>query len=209
MMKIYDISLPLDGKTIIYPGNPGMLIEPYKSVPEHPTNLSKITFGSHTGTHVDAPRHTDNDAIGVDKVSLDACVGLCRVLDMTKVEEKIRISDLEKKNIKKGERILVKTKNSLRGFHEFYEDYIYLDGDAADFLRDAGIVLFGIDSLSIKKKGGEDARPHKSLLSKSIVIFEGLDLSGVEPGEYNFIGLPLRLVDLDGAPARALVVKND
>ena len=52
-------------------------------------------------------------------------------------------------------------------------------------------------------------RPHKSLLSKSIVIFEGLDLSSVEPGEYNFIGLPLRLVDLDGAPARVLLVKND
>ena len=206
---IYDISLPLDGRTIIYPGNPEMLIEPYKSVPEHPTNLSKITFGSHTGTHVDAPRHIDNNAIGVDKISLEACIGLCRVLDMTKVEEKISISDLEKENIKKGERILVKTKNSLRGFREFYEDYIYLDGDAADFLCNADIVLFGIDSLSVKKRGGEDVRPHKSLLSKSIVIFEGLDLSSVEPGEYNFIGLPLRLVDLDGAPARVLLVKND
>ena len=209
MMKIYDISLPLDGRTIIYPGNPEMLIESHQSVPEHPTNLSKITFGSHTGTHVDAPRHIDNNAIGVDKVSLEACIGLCRVLDMTKVEEKISIFDLEKENIKKGERILVKTKNSLRGFREFYEDYIYLDGDAADFLCNAGIVLFGIDALSVKKRGGEDVRPHTSLLSKIIVIFEGLDLSGVEPGEYNFIGLPLRFVDLDGAPARALIVKND
>ena len=70
-MKIYDISLPLDSGTLIYPGNPEMSIEAYRSVPEYPTNLSKITFGSHTGTHVDASRHVDNDAPGVDKINLE------------------------------------------------------------------------------------------------------------------------------------------
>ena len=203
---IYDISLPLDGKTIIYPGNAEMIIEPHKTVPEHPTNLSKITFGSHTGTHVDAPRHVDNNGIGVDKVSLEAMIGTCRILDMTGVEEKIGVVDLEKENIKEGERILVKTNNSLRGYNEFHEDSIYLDGDAAEYLADKRIILFGIDWLSIKKRGGEDVRPHTSLLSKSIVIFEGLDLSQVAPGEYQFIGLPLRFTDLDGAPARAILI---
>ncbi len=206
-MKIYDISLPLDSGTLIYPGNPEMSIEAYRSVPEYPTNLSKITFGSHTGTHVDAPRHVDNDALGVDKINLEACIGPCRVLDMTAAAEKITVADLEKENIRQGERILVKTQNSLRGFSEFREDSIYLDGDAAEYLAERGIILFGIDWLSVKKRGGEDVRPHTSLLSGNIVIFEGLDLSGVEQGEYQFIGLPLKLTDLDGAPARAVLYK--
>ena len=205
-MEIFDISLPLDGKTIIYPGNPEMTIEPHTRVPEYPTNLSKIIFGSHTGTHVDAPRHVDNGAIGVDKVSLVACIGPCRVFDMTGAEEKITVADLEKENIQQGERILVKTQNSLRGFSEFREDSIYLDGDTADYLAGRGIILFGIDGLSVKKRGGEDVRPHTSLLSKNIVIFEGLDLSGVDPGEYQFIGLPLRFTELDGSPARAVLI---
>lgn len=193
-MKIYDISLSLDNQTVIYPGNPEINIEPYKSIPEYSTNLSKITFGSHTGTHVDAPRHIDNKAIGVDKMNLKACIGPCRVLDMTAVAESIKISDLKNYDIKKGERILVKTKNG------------YLDGDAADYLANIGIILFGIDSLSIKKRGGPDARPHTSLLKKNIVLFEGLDLSKIEPGEYQFIGLPLKFTDLDGAPARAVLI---
>jgi len=206
-MKIYDISLPLNNDMPIYPGNPEILIESHKKVPEYPTNLSKIFFGSHTGTHVDAPRHVDNDAVGVDKVDLAVCIGPCRVLDMTHVSGKIAAGDFKKEGIKPGERILIKTKNSSRDFDEFFDDYIYLDGDAADFLAELGIILFGIDSLSVKKRGGEDTRPHTSLLSKNIVIFEGLDLSGIEPGEYQFIGLPLKFTDLDGAPARAVLIK--
>ena len=101
----------------------------------------------------------------------------------------------------------MKTQNSLRGFSEFREDSIYLDGDAAEYLAERGIILFGIDWLSVKKRGGGDARPHTSLLSVNIVIFEGLDLSGVEQGEYQFIGLPLKFTALDGAPSRAVLYK--
>lgn len=207
-MRLYDISLPLNNETVIYPNNPDLLIVSHRTVPEYPTNLSRITFGSHTGTHVDAPRHVDNNAIGVDKISLEACVGPCRVLDFTACEEKISVSDLERHNVKSGERILAKTKNSLRGFAQFFDDSIYLDGDAADWLAKTRIILFGIDWLSIKKRGGEDTRPHTSLLAKNIVIFEGLDLSKVEPGEYQFIGLPLKFTDLDGAPARACLIRD-
>jgi arylformamidase len=100
----------------------------------------------------------------------------------------------------------VKTSNSLRGYDRFYADYVWLDGDAAIFLAGKGIALFGIDYLSVKQKGGADNRPHTALLDKDIVIFEGLDLSAVEPGRYFFAGLPLRLVGLDGAPARAVLL---
>jgi len=206
-MQIYDISLSLNNDTVIYPGNPEMLIESYKAIPDFPTNLSKITFGSHTGTHIDAPKHAFSDRNGVDKVSLETCVGPCRVLDMRDAEEKMEISHFERYNIKKGERILVRTKNS-EILDRFSEDAVYLDGDAADYLAGIGIILFGIDWLSVKKRGGEDTRPHTSLLERDVVIFEGLDLSEVDPGEYEFVGLPLKFSDLDGAPARAILIRS-
>jgi arylformamidase len=205
-MKFYDISLPLNDQTVIYSGNPDMVIESYRQTPDYPTNLSRITFGSHTGTHVDAPKHVDNSAIGVDEIDLGKCIGPCRVLDFSDSKEKITIDDCKKYNIKSGQRILAKTQNSLRGFDQMRDDAIYLDGDAADWLAEIGISLFGIDWLSIKKRGGEDVRPHTSLLNKGIVIFEGLDLSKVTPGNYEFVGLPLKFTNLDGAPARAVLM---
>ena len=204
-MNILDISLPLHEGTIVYPGNPEIEIEEQETKTSY---ISKITFGSHSGTHVDAPRHALKDGLGIDEVPPGTFIGPCRVLDMTHAEGKVRREDLEKENIKEGERILIKTTNSERGFETFYEDYVYLDGDGAAYLGEKGIILFGIDYLSVKQRGSADNSPHTELLEKGIVIFEGVDLSQVEPGEYEFIGLPLRFKGLDGAPARAVLINR-
>jgi len=202
--KIYDISLPLEIGMISYPGNPEFRVSPVKT--PH-TFISDITMSSHAGTHLDAPRHVFPDGIGAGEIPLGKCIGPCRVLDMTAVKEKIALDDLAPHRIRKGERILFKTQNSLRGFARFYDDYIFLDGDAAEFLIRRGVVLVGIDALSIRQRGALDQRPHTALLEKNIVIFEGLDLSRVPPGRYFFIGPPLKLAGLDGAPARAVLLK--
>ncbi len=207
-MKIFDISLPITNQTVVYPKNPKVQITPHQSLPQGSSNLTKIMFGSHTGTHIDVPRHVDNDGWGVDKLDLSKCIGKCRVLDVTHVEDRVKIKDFSGYEINKGDRVLVKTKNSLRGFGQFHEDFVGLDGDAADWLSEKGIVLFGIDYLSIKKLGSNDNRPHTGLLEKDVVIFEGLDLSKVDPGEYQFIGLPLKLGAIDGAPARAILFRK-
>ncbi|MBI4127454.1 MAG: cyclase family protein [Parcubacteria group bacterium] len=200
---VFDISLPLYEGMISYPNNPGLTIEPMRTKTSF---ISKLSMSSHTGTHVDVPRHVFEDGIGVDAIDPAVFVGPCRVLDMTHVKGGITVADLESAALKEGERILVKTQNSLRGFHEFYDDYIYLDGDAAEYVAARKIALFGIDSLSIKKKGSDDVRAHNELLKNGIIIFEGLDLARVMPGEYFFIGLPLKLVGLDGAPVRAVLL---
>lgn len=205
MANIIDISLPIYSGMPVYPNNPVVTIKPLKTATSY---LSEITFGSHTGTHIDVPRHVFETGIGVDKISLDQLIGPARVLDMTHCEKAVTTEDLKKENIKKGERILVKTKNSLRGFREFYPDYIYLDGDAAEFLAEKEITLFGIDSLSIKQKGNPDVRAHTELLKNNIVIIEGLDLSKAEPGNYNLYCLPLKFVGLDGSPARVILIKS-
>lgn len=202
--KIIDISLPLNPSTIIYPGDPKTLIEPTGKA--HPL-VSKITLGSHTGTHIDAPKHVFEEGATLDKIPLEQIVGKCRVLDFTEAEESIKISDLKKHDIKEGERILAKTKNSSIGFDEFRNDYIYLDGDAAEYLAQKRISLFGIDYLSVKQRGSKDTRAHTELLKNNIIIFESLDLSNADAGEYIFVGLPLKFTGIDGSPARAILLK--
>ncbi len=207
-MKIFDVSIPLSNKTVVYPGNVPLSIDVHHEMPEHATHLSKITMGSHTGTHVDAPSHAVRDGLSLDDIALETFVGPCRVLDCTRSAGSVKIFDLKKFNVKKGERILVKTQNSILGFETFRDDYIYLDGDAADYMAELGIALFGIDYFSVKQRGSKDQRPHTSLLAKNIPIIEGLDLSQVSVGSYTLVCLPLKFIGIEGGPARVILVDN-
>src|SRR3989344_6240613 len=191
-MKIIDISLPLNNNTPVYPGNVPLAVSIHHAMPEHATQLSSITFGSHTCTHIDAPSHAVSGAPALDKIPLEHFVGPCRVLDFSQsAKESVTKEILAEKKIKSGERILLKTKNSLRGFQEFYDNYIYLDGDGAEYLAGLGVMLVGIDALSIKKRGGSDHRPHTALLSKNIPIIDGLNLFSANEGEDSLVCLPL------------------
>ncbi len=205
-MKIYDISLPLNNKTVIYPGNVPLEISVHHEMPEHTTHLSKIVMGSHTGTHVDAPSHAVPGALTLDEIPLETFVGPCRVLDCTGSNGSVKMAELQRLGVKKDERILVKTQNSFRGFDTFRDDYIYLDGDASDYLAHLGIALFGIDYFSVKQRGSKDLRPHTSLLSQNIPIIEGLDLSQVPAGDYTLVCLPLKFTGIEGAPARVILL---
>jgi len=212
-MKIYDISIELNNDTIIYPGNAPVKISEYARIPDGSSNLSKIELGSHTGTHIDAPFHVSNDGEKLGKFPLDYMVGDCKVFDFSYIQpgSSITVGDFEKSadsigGISNGDRILVKTSNSERGYKEFYEDFVYLDGDCAEWLASKGIVFFGIDYLSIKQKGSKDNRPHTALLDKNIPIAEGCNLKDVPEGNYQLVFLPLKIKEIDGAPARAILI---
>lgn len=205
--NIIDISIPLSESTIVYPGNPKIEIEKIKSEASHSV-ISKISSGSHNGTHIDAPSHAIEDAVNIDDISLDVFMGPCRVLDCTGDVGAVEKDTLESHNVSKGERILLKTTNSLRGYKEFYNDFVFLSPEGAEYLSNMGVVLVGIDYLSIKQKGSKDNRPHTALLSKNIPILEGIDLSRVEPGQYTLVAFPLRYIGIDGAPTRAILLKS-
>ncbi len=204
--KIIDISIPLSPATIVYPGNPPIEIEEIRSEASH-SIISKITSGSHNGTHIDAPRHAVDGGASITDISLDVFMGPCRVIDCTADVESVTRATLESHNIQSGERILLKTTNSARGYESFYPDFVYLSADGAQYLSEMGITLVGIDYLSIKQKGSPDNTPHTLLLEKNIPIIEGIDLSQVEAGEYTLVAFPLKYVGLDGAPARVVLVK--
>ncbi len=218
LMKIIDISLPLNNQTPTYPGDETIFVKIHQKMPEHSSTSSSIRLGSHTGTHVDAPVHAILGAPTLDAIPLENFIGPCRVLDFSlghsptgeakELGEAVTKEFLESKDIKPGERILLKTKNSLRGYAKFYDDFIYLDGDAAEYLAGLHIQLIGIDYLSIKKRGSADNRPHLAFLSKDIPIIEGLNLAQAKEGEYDLYCLPLRLTGIDGAPARAVLIEK-
>jgi arylformamidase len=194
-VEIIDVSVPVRPGMVTYPGDPEVRLERVSSIAEGEiANISRLDFGVHTGTHVDAPVHFVERAAGAEALPLDVLVGPCAVVD-----------GLEPAAVPAGvERVLFKTPNSrLWEREEFADDFVKLDGDAARGLVASGVRLVGIDYLSI---GDEEA--HHVLLEAGVVAVEGLDLRRVEPGEYLLVCAPLKLVGSDGAPARVLLLRD-
>ncbi|PIR47088.1 MAG: cyclase [Candidatus Vogelbacteria bacterium CG10_big_fil_rev_8_21_14_0_10_45_14] len=203
--QIIDISRPVDEGMVLYPGDEGVGFEKKKDGEWH---YAVLHFTTHTGTHVDSPTHVRDEGRTVDRIKLGKLVGPCRVLDMTHVDDEIDVMDLEVLDIKKGERLLFKTKNSSRGYKEFYPDYVHLNDDGARYLAQKEVALIGADYLSIEKYHKDAVSTHRILLDAEIALVESLNLSKVEVGNYGLVVLPLRLVGLDGAPARAILLKD-
>ena len=207
MSRIIDISLPIEPTMPVYPGTAATKIESVKSA-SGSARLSVVTMTSHAGTHIDAPNHALAIGQGIDSLPLKTFYGPCRVLDMTQCAEKITSDDLQRQQIAAGERILFKTANSVRGFTQFYEDYLYLDNSAALYLAEQHVALVGLDALSVKQRGAKDNTAHTALLSQAIPIIEGLNLSQVEPGNYVLSAFPLAFVGIDGSPTRAVLIED-
>lgn len=199
MSDIIDISVAIQPSTVTYPGDPTVTLERVASLADGDiVNLTRLDLGAHTATHVDAPLHFIEGAPATEALPLDVLVGPASVLDLTAAE---RLDAAAFDGVELAERVLLKTRNSeLWGRGTFAEDALQLDGGAARVLVDAGVRLVGIDYLSVG-----DPEAHRVLLGAGVVPVEGLDLSGVEPGEYELICAPLKLVGSDGAPARALL----
>ncbi len=168
--------------------------------------LSALSMGSHTGTHVDAPRHFLSQGASVDQVPPETLIGRARVIEIQD-RESIRPEELLRYGIRGGERLLFKTANSSRVWRldRFIEDYVFLSAEAASLVAKRKVRLVGIDYLSVggfKRDGG---LVHRLLLEAGVWIVEGLDLSGVEPGKYDLVCLPIKISGGDGAPARAML----
>ncbi|GAI42860.1 unnamed protein product, partial [marine sediment metagenome] len=184
MVKFYDVSLPIKEGMIVYPSNPEPSIQRYSSIPKEKVNESSITLGSHTGTHVDSRLHIQNDADGAEALPLNSLYGKCKVLDLTHVENEIHRKDLESHQIKKGDIVLLKTRNSQLGYEKFRSSYVHVKLDAAEYLVKVGVKTLGFDYLSVKKPGADD-EVHEMLIN-NLTLFEGLNLAEVPEGEYTF-----------------------
>jgi arylformamidase len=205
-MEIIDISVPVRPGMVTYEGDPQVHLERALSIAEGAVaNVSRLDFGVHTGTHVDAPLHFIDGAPGTESLALDVLVGPAHVVDATRVEQVLDEESLRGLDFPaEAERLVFKTQNSsLWELEEFSHDFVHLTGGGARYLIERGTRLVGIDYLSV----GDEAA-HRELLGAGIVALEGLDLRSVEPGEYQLVCLPLRLVGSDGAPARAVLISR-
>jgi arylformamidase len=206
--RIYDISVPIRSGGLVYPGNPEIDVALQQAVAKGAgANVSTIRFGSHTGTHADAARHFFDDGQTVDKIPLERLIGPALLLSFPDDVRSVGAAELRAHDIKGQTRILLRTRNSaFLSQKEFVKDYTYLAPDGAQYLVDQGVELVGIDYLSIEQFHSGHHLTHRTLLERSVVIVEGLDLSVPPPGEYQFICLPLRIEGCDGAPARAVLI---
>lgn len=204
-MKILDISVRLDNGTPSYPGDPLVAVEPVLTLENGDgANVSRINLASHSGTHLDAPRHMISKGAPMSAIPLSLLMGKAMVADLTGCTE-IGPRELLALPLRGVTRLLLKTDNSrLWKAGRFSPGYVSLAEKGADCLVEAGIELVGIDYLSIEAcRGNGDV--HRRLLEKGILILEGLDLSGVKPGMYELVCLPLKSAAEDGAPARAVL----
>jgi len=162
----------------------------------------------HTGTHIDAPDHFLAGGKSTEDIPLENLVGECLVVELPG-RSRISKTGLEALMIPAGTRKLVfKTDNSRLWnnlSHKFYEDYCALTADAAEWIRDSGIHLVGIDYLSVSLYRDPPENVHRILLEADVVLVEGLNLTGVSPGPYRITCLPLRILNVDGAPARVIL----
>lgn len=203
-MDLYDISVPLSPTLPIYPGDPAVTLERLTTTGNAAISVSRLTMGTHSGTHLDVPRHVRPDGAAVDEVPLNRLMGPATVLEIRE-EGDIDRSILRRLPLQGAERLLLKTGNS-RFWHQpdFCSDYSALSEDGAVWLVEAGVRLVGIDYLSIEPFSG-NGRVHQILLDAGVLILEGLDLSAVPPGPYELICLPLAIAGGDGAPVRAVL----
>lgn len=205
---IYDVSVPIINTMPVWPSDPVVKLT-RKTHPSrdksHIVRVTSIEMGSHTGTHIDAPYHMIEDGRRLNQIPLETLLGPALVLEIPGVRS-IKPSDLKKFNFSGIQRILFKTDNSQHwNDGKFYEEFVYLEPEAAEFLVDRDIKLVGIDYLSIDKFNSESHPTHFVLLTRNVVIIEGLNLSHVPPGRYHMTALPLNLQELDGAPTRVIL----
>ncbi len=204
--RIYDVSLAIYSGMLVWPGNPPVKLEDVRAIAKGgSSNISRLSLGSHTATHIDAPRHFIDGAAGVDAIDNNVLLGPARLFclpDVNRIDRRL----LEGLDLDGVSRLLLSSGNSIRlRKQEFDRGYGYLTEDGAEYLVGRNIKLVGVDYLSIEEYKNPGNPVHKILLAAAIVIVEGLDLEGVPPGNYELICLPLKIKNGDGAPARVLL----
>jgi arylformamidase len=208
-MRIYDVTVPLRPTIPTYAGEePAPKLNFHSLIREGKSaNVSELSLGSHTGTHVDAPDHFLDNGKTVEQMPVDYLVGPARVVEFAR-EGPITAADLDAANIPPDtRRLLAKTPNGrFWDDDSFHPEFTAFADDAGPWLAERGLFLVGIDYLSIERFRSTSHAVHHALLAKNIVILEGVDLREVSPGEYFIVCAPLPVVGADGAPARVFLL---
>jgi len=206
MSQWIDVSVRLRNGLLPWPGDAPFALNRVSDLARGDVcTLSTVSMSAHAGTHVDAPLHFVKGGRSVDTMRLDATIGPARVIAIRNPRV-ITTEEIRPHRIRAGERLLFKTRNGAgREPGHFFESYVAVAPDAAKYLAARRVRAVGIDGPSIAPPDHDMAETHRILLRAGIWIIEWLDLRRVPAGRYDLVCLPLRIVDGDGAPARALL----
>jgi arylformamidase len=198
--QLIDITREIHPDMAIYPNNASVEFELLQEAIDGKNALSKVTLGTHTGTHIDTPHHIHADGAGALTYALEQMNGSCEVVDVSHLESVITAADVPATT---QPRIIFKTRNSQGNPNVFDDDFVALDDSAAAECVKRGLKLVGLDALSIRKRGTKN-QVHETLIDNGVVIVEGLWLADVDAAGYELLCLPIKW-DLDGAPARCVL----
>jgi arylformamidase len=212
--KAVDLTHELHNGMPIYPGDPSPSFVSYATLEKDGVNLTELTLGSHTGTHIDAPRHFILNGIGIDKIPPSKLVGEAYVADLSKkpIGSGITAQDLRKsleERVEEDDIVAIYTGCSERWDDEsIRRNYTYLAGDAAEYLVSKEVRAVGIDFLSVEKFQAQDPLAHKILLGNGIFIIESLSrtIKQFVGKRILMICMPIKLQNGDGAPSRVIGV---
>ncbi|GEN84141.1 kynurenine formamidase [Sporosarcina luteola] len=204
--KWIDISQPLHNGIAEWPGDTPFSYEvKFLKADTGSANIGMMATSTHTGTHIDAPFHYDDEGLKVDELPIDIYIGKARIIDVTGLDSVGR-SDLELHDFGGAERILLKT-GSRPNPDVFPETYTVMRTDIGPLLKERGVKLLGIDAPSVDPEPSKTLDAHHSLNDNGVFILENIVLDSIEPGDYELIALPLPIKGGDGSPVRAVVRK--
>ncbi|MFH1638355.1 MAG: cyclase family protein [Candidatus Woesearchaeota archaeon] len=204
--KVIDISMDLNEKTVVWKDDAQPELRPMARIPEAGCNFTWLSFGSHAGTHIDAPYYLFNNKWTCDQVPFERLIGRCQVIDLTDVECTITEERLKECDIS-NRIVLLKTRNSYDKMESYNPKLIDMTPKAARYLISKEVTTLGYDYQSFEREGRNDL--HLIFLEKSITLIDNLRLRHVKQGDYTLICLPLKVTGIDGAPARAVLIEEE
>ncbi len=205
-MRIHDISQPLGERTATWPGDrPVELAWTLRMDRGDSVNVAALATSVHAGTHVDGFMHVTRDGETAAQMPLDAYVGHCLVVDVAGRDE-VSLSDIAHLDLGGVERILFRTRNMVDEMR-FPERFAHISPPLARRLGEAGMRLVGTDAPSVDPVDSKTLDAHHAFVRGRVAILENVVLTDVEPGTYTLVALPLRLVEADSSPVRAVLIE--
>lgn len=204
--KYIDLSVPINTNTPVYPGDPKTKIEPAGVLEKDGYEDHYVCIGTHTGTHVDVPRHMINNGESLDQIPLERFIGKGVYIKVN--NKKFDIEEIKKADIEEGDIILFHTGMSDVYYQsEYYDNYPAITEEIANYLVEKKVKMVGVDMCSVDH---EPFPIHRILLGKGVLIIENLtNLSALADKSFKVYATPIKL-QIDGGPARVIVeILND
>lgn len=205
MVKLWDISPPVDPATPVWPGDTPVSVDRvWRMEAGSPVNVARLTLSPHTGAHADAPLHYDADGAAIGAVPLDAYLGPCRVIHCIGASPVVRPAHIAAALDGVPPRVLLRTYAQVPAA-QWDPNFCAVAPDTVDLLADLDVQLIGIDTPSLDPQASKTMDAHRRIRARGMAILEGLVLDDVPAGDYELIALPLRLATLDASPVRAVL----